>query len=242
MIICYELHMSALCSFLVSYIWVHYVHLLWVPYGCIIIICCGFIPVDYDHLLRASYNCIMFISCEFHMGALWSSAVSFISVHYVHFLWVTYECIMFISCEFHIGCIMIICCELHTSGLWSSVVSFIWVHYVTFWMIHFESLQKAIKLTWIKRFSTMNSNCSRLASFLLGLKMPINDVIKWKLTDNYMDKCKSPFYRQLFSHWLTSISQSLLLPKTCLLNQYGTTLPSLSTTNLLSIRYGRKMI
>ena len=32
-------------------------------------------------------------------------------------------------------------------------------------MIHFESMQKAIKLNWIKRLNKMSSNCAVLADF-----------------------------------------------------------------------------
>ena len=43
-------------------------------------------------------------------------------------------------------------------------------------MVHFERMQKAIKLSWIKRLNTMSSNCAALADAQTNLPIPITDV------------------------------------------------------------------
>ena len=68
-------------------------------------------------------------------------------------------------------------------------------------MIHFESMSKALKVIWIKRLKNMNSNCSTLASFLSGSKLPLSTLINCQLSEKHLKKCKSPFYKQILSYW-----------------------------------------
>ena len=66
-------------------------------------------------------------------------------------------------------------------------------------MVHFESMQKAIKLSWIKRLNTMSSNYAALADAQTNLSIPITDVLKCKLRAEFIH-CKSSFYQQLLEY------------------------------------------
>ena len=67
-------------------------------------------------------------------------------------------------------------------------------------MVHFESMQKAIKLNWVKRLINMSSNCAVLADTQTNLPIPITEVFRSKLTKDHID-CKCPFYQQLLEYW-----------------------------------------
>ena len=67
-------------------------------------------------------------------------------------------------------------------------------------MVHFESVQKAIKLSWIKRLNTMSSNCAALADAQTNLPIPITDVFQCKFRAEFIH-CKSLFYQQLLEYW-----------------------------------------
>ena len=45
-------------------------------------------------------------------------------------------------------------------------------------MIHFESIQKAIKLNWIKQLNKISSNCAVLADFQMNLPIPLTEVFR----------------------------------------------------------------
>ena len=67
-------------------------------------------------------------------------------------------------------------------------------------IVHFESMQKAIKLSWIKRLNTMSSNCAALADAQTNLPIPITDVFQCKLRAEFIP-CKNSFYQQLLEYW-----------------------------------------
>ena len=67
-------------------------------------------------------------------------------------------------------------------------------------MIHFESMQKAIKLNWIKQLNKMSSNCAVLADFQMNLPIPLTEVFRSKLRGGFI-ACKCSFYQQLLEYW-----------------------------------------
>ena len=67
-------------------------------------------------------------------------------------------------------------------------------------MVNFETMQKAIKLSWIKRLNTMSSNCAALADAQTNLFIPITDVFQCNLRAEFKH-CKNSFYQQLLEYW-----------------------------------------
>ena len=67
-------------------------------------------------------------------------------------------------------------------------------------MIHFESMQKAVKLNWLKWLNEMSSNCAVLADLQMNLPIPLTEVFRSKLRGNFI-ACKCSVYQQLLEYW-----------------------------------------
>ena len=59
-------------------------------------------------------------------------------------------------------------------------------------MIHFQSMQKAVKLNWIKRLNKMSSSCAVLADLQMNLPLPLTEVFGSKLKGDFI-ACKVVF-------------------------------------------------
>ena len=67
-------------------------------------------------------------------------------------------------------------------------------------MVHFASMVTALKINWIKRLSTMSSNCSCLASYFIDSLMPIALFFKCKMDVNLLNNTNL-FYHQILKYW-----------------------------------------
>ena len=66
-------------------------------------------------------------------------------------------------------------------------------------MLHFESMVKAVKINWIKRYRNVDSNYCKIVSYFTGINLPISTIISCQL-DNTLIACKDPFYQQMFEY------------------------------------------
>ncbi len=76
-------------------------------------------------------------------------------------------------------------------------------------MVHFESMQKAIKLNWVKRFCSMTSNCAILANYKSGFPLPLSNVFTCKLVEEHIS-CKCLFYQQILQCWFEIVCSPVL--------------------------------
>ena len=74
-------------------------------------------------------------------------------------------------------------------------------------MLHFESMVKAVKINWIKRYRNVDSNYCKIVSYFTGINLPISTIISCQL-DNTLIACKDPFYQQMFEYWYSIYTKS----------------------------------
>ena len=79
-------------------------------------------------------------------------------------------------------------------------------------MVHFESMQKAIKLNWVKRLINMSSNCAVLANYQINFPIPIKEVFRSRLSKEFI-MCKCPFYQQQLEYWFELCTNKPESPK-----------------------------
>ena len=94
-------------------------------------------------------------------------------------------------------------------------------------MVHFESMQKAIKLRWIKRLNTMSSNCaSWCASWSIAaqkfatstlMTAPLK-VVTIECIEHEVTCLNERVFIKTMNHLLTNCSQSTLLGMNCRLS------------------------
>ena len=70
-------------------------------------------------------------------------------------------------------------------------------------MVHFDSMVKAIKLNWIKRFLNSQSTCNQIIDNIIGFPVGMADLLKCHMDEKIIKRIKSNFYHQILSYWLS---------------------------------------
>ena len=79
-------------------------------------------------------------------------------------------------------------------------------------MVHFESMVKAIKLNWIKRFDKSKSNYYNLVDCLIGMKVTISNLVKCHIKKKDLEGIQNSFYKQIMMYWSSIYTAQTMTP------------------------------